>query len=258
VGDVGRRQQRPVFDDSGQRCIRSGISCVLNVSGRSLCYLWSAGTDRSPAGAPAWSLAPSRPVARRGSGAHGAWCWSRTRADLVWRGDDVFAVDLPLTGLDDDAAALRRALDAWGRDAVLVGHSYAGLVISKAATERPDVQHLVYVAAMLVHGGDVYLKRMSEFPAAPINDEVELTADGNFVVRAETAVRCFYNECARGEAEDGARRLRADGGSLRGRADRRRTVEVDPVDLRAVRTRSRHPPGLSEMDVHSSWRGRDA
>jgi pimeloyl-ACP methyl ester carboxylesterase len=170
----------------------------------------------------------------------------------------VFAVDLPLTGLDDDAAALRRALDAWGRDAVLVGHSYAGLVISKAATERPDVQHLVYVAARLVDGGDVYLKRMSEFPAAPINDEVELTADGNFVVRAETAVRCFYNECARGEAEDAARRLRADGGRLRGRADRRRTVEVDPVDLRAVRTRSRHPPGLSEMDVHSSWRGRDA
>jgi pimeloyl-ACP methyl ester carboxylesterase len=87
-------------------------------------------------------------------------------------------------------------------------HSYAGLVISKAATERPDVQHLVYVAAMLVDGGDVYLKRMSEFPAAPINDEVELTEDGNFVVRVETAVGCFYNECDRGEAEDAARRLR--------------------------------------------------
>jgi pimeloyl-ACP methyl ester carboxylesterase len=123
---------------------------------------------------------------------------------------------------------------------VLVGHSYAGLVISKAAIERPDVQHLVYVAARLVDRGDVYLKRMSEFPAAPINDEVELTADGNFVVRVETAVRCFYNECARGEAEDAA--PPAYGGRLRGRADRRRTVEADPVDLRAVRTRSRHPP----------------
>lgn len=91
---------------------------------------------------------------------------------------------------------------------VLVGHSYAGLVISKAAAERPDVQHLVYVAAMLVDGGDVYLKRMREFPAAPINDEVELTADGNLVVRPETAVGCFYNECDKGEAADAARRLR--------------------------------------------------
>ena len=89
--------------------------------------------------------------------AHGAWCWSRTRADLVARGHDVLAVDLPLTGLDEDAAALRRALDDWGRESVLVGHSYAGLVISRAAAERPDVQHLVYVAAMLVDGGDVYL-----------------------------------------------------------------------------------------------------
>jgi pimeloyl-ACP methyl ester carboxylesterase len=140
--------------------------------------------------------------------AHGAWCWSRTRADLVGRGHEVFAVDLPLTGLGDDAAEVRRALHDWGRDVVLVGHSYAGLVISKAAAERSDVQHLVYVAAMMVDGGDVYLNRMSEFPAAPINDEVELTADGNFVVRPETAVGCFYNECDRGEAADAARRLR--------------------------------------------------
>jgi pimeloyl-ACP methyl ester carboxylesterase len=139
--------------------------------------------------------------------AHGAWCWSRTRADLVRRGHDVVAVDLPLTGLDDDATAVRRALDDWGRHAVLVGHSYAGLVISKAA-EPADVQHLVYVAAMLIDGGDVYLERMSEFPAAPINDEVELMVDGNFVVPADAAVGCFYNECDRAEAEDAARRLR--------------------------------------------------
>ena len=29
--------------------------------------------------------------------AHGAWCWGRTKADLVGRGHDVVAVDLPLT-----------------------------------------------------------------------------------------------------------------------------------------------------------------
>jgi pimeloyl-ACP methyl ester carboxylesterase len=140
--------------------------------------------------------------------AHGAWCWSRTEADLVRRGHDVYAVDLPLTGLDDDAMAVQRALDAWGRHAVLVGHSYAGLVISRAAAERADVRHLVYVAAMLIDGGDVYLQRMSEFPAAPLNEEVELLADGSFVVPAEAAVGCFYNECDRAEAEEAARRLR--------------------------------------------------
>jgi pimeloyl-ACP methyl ester carboxylesterase len=140
--------------------------------------------------------------------AHGAWCWSRTEADLVARGHDILAVDLPLTGLDDDAAAVGRALDDWGRRAVLVGHSYAGLVISKAASGRPDVQHLVYVAAMLVDGADVYLERMREFPAAPINDEIELTADGKLVVPPEAAVRSFYNECDQDEASEAARRLR--------------------------------------------------
>lgn len=140
--------------------------------------------------------------------AHGAWCWSRTEADLVGRGHDVLAVDLPLTGLDDDAGRVRRSLDDWGRHVVLVGHSYAGLVISKAAAEHPDVQQLVYVAAMLLDGSDVFLNRMREFPAAPITDEVELTADGNFVVPPETAVGCFYNECDSGEAAEAARRLR--------------------------------------------------
>ena len=139
---------------------------------------------------------------------HGAWCWRRTKADLVDRGHAVVAVELPLTGLGDDAAAVQRALDDWGRSVMLVGHSYAGLVISKAAAQRRDVQHLVYVAAMLVDGGDVYLDRMREFAAAPINAEVDLTADGNLVVRPETAVGCFYNECDRAEAEEAARRLR--------------------------------------------------
>jgi pimeloyl-ACP methyl ester carboxylesterase len=140
--------------------------------------------------------------------AHGSWCWSRTKAGLVDRGHDVFAVDLRLSGLDDDAAAVRAALDDWGQDVVLVGWSYAGLVISKAAAGRDDVQHLVYVAAMMVDGGDVFLERMSEFRPAPINSGVELTADGYFVVRPETAVECFYNECDRDDAAAAAHRLR--------------------------------------------------
>jgi pimeloyl-ACP methyl ester carboxylesterase len=100
------------------------------------------------------------------------------------------------------------ALDDWGRDAVLVGHSYAGLVISKAATRRHDVQHLVYVAAMMIDGGDVYVERMSQFLAAPLTSGVELTADGNFVVPPQTAVACFYNECDKDDAAVAARRLR--------------------------------------------------
>jgi pimeloyl-ACP methyl ester carboxylesterase len=140
--------------------------------------------------------------------AHGSWCWRGTKAALVDRGHDVLAVDLPLSGLEDDAAVVRAALDGWGQDVVLVGWSYGGLVISRAASGRRDVHHLVYVAAMMVDGGDVFLERMRQFPSAPLNAGVEFTADGNFVVPPQTAVECFYNECDRDDAAVAAGRLR--------------------------------------------------
>ena len=169
--------------------------------------------------------------------AHGSWCWSRTKAALVDHGHDVFAVDLPLTGLDADAAAVEAALDDWGRsDAVLVGHSYAGLVISKAADGRHDVQHLVYVAAMMIDGGDIYLERMSKFPAAPLNSGVELTADGNFVIPAESAITCFYNDCDGDDSTVSGAPPPADGGCLPHRANRCRALGLHPIDLRPVRT----------------------
>jgi pimeloyl-ACP methyl ester carboxylesterase len=139
---------------------------------------------------------------------HGSWCWTRTRDDLVGRGHDVMVVDLPLTSLEDDAAAVRQALDDWGHDSVLVGHSYAGLVISKAAADRRDLVHLIYVAAMMVDGDDIYLERLTAFPSTPIVEEVELTDRGDLVVPPDTAVACFYNECDERDARKAANRLR--------------------------------------------------
>ncbi|HZO15181.1 MAG TPA: alpha/beta hydrolase, partial [Polyangiaceae bacterium] len=95
-----------------------------------------------------------------------------------------------------------------GRSAVLIGHSYGGLVISRAAADRRDIQRLVYVAAMILDGDDVYLKRVGAFPAAPLNALVKLTADGNFVIPPDAAAACFYNECDDRDARDAAARLR--------------------------------------------------
>src|SRR5215468_9722045 len=89
---------------------------------------------------------------------HAAWAdgssWNKVTGDLQRRGYRVVAAQIPLTSLSDDAAALRRVLDAIDGPVVLVGHSYGGAVVTKAATGNPRVKGLVYVAAMAPDEGE--------------------------------------------------------------------------------------------------------
>ncbi len=76
---------------------------------------------------------------------HGAWAWDRVVPLLAARtvvpelsGGDV--------GLEDHVAQVVATLATAGDKVVLVGHSYAGLVIRQAADQRPDlVDHIVLV-----------------------------------------------------------------------------------------------------------------
>lgn len=100
---------------------------------------------------------------------HGAWCWNRVLAPLWRAGHRAFAV--PLTGagerahllapsitLDthiDDVTAVIRAEEL--ERAILVGHSYAGLVITGVADRLVDaaaLRHLVYVDAVVPQPGE--------------------------------------------------------------------------------------------------------
>lgn len=140
--------------------------------------------------------------------AHGAWCWERTRRDLEGLGHRVVAVDLPLTSLDDDAAAVAGVLDRIAAPVVLVGHSYGGLVISKAAQGRKDVRHLVYVAAIMIDADDVFIARSAEFAPTPLSERTTILDDGSIVISPEVAAACFYNTCQPADAADAAARMR--------------------------------------------------
>ncbi|MEU4222034.1 alpha/beta fold hydrolase, partial [Actinoplanes sp. NPDC026623] len=66
---------------------------------------------------------------------HGPWAWDRVAALLRRAGDRVIAPGLcpdPGTGLRDHARQVAAALDGTDGDVVLVGHSYAGLVVRQA------------------------------------------------------------------------------------------------------------------------------
>lgn len=102
---------------------------------------------------------------------HGAWhsgqCWERVVGLLTSAGHRVLAPSLtgygdtvhllgPEVGLDthvDDV--VRPIVEDDLTDVVLVGHSYAGLVISSAANLVPDrIAHLVYLDAMVPEDGE--------------------------------------------------------------------------------------------------------
>jgi pimeloyl-ACP methyl ester carboxylesterase len=67
-------------------------------------------------------------------------------------GFNVVAVQNPLSSLADDVAATKRAIALQPGPVVLVGHSWAGMVISEAGND-PKVKALVYVSALIPTSG---------------------------------------------------------------------------------------------------------
>src|ERR1700722_11633578 len=80
---------------------------------------------------------------------HGAFAdgsgWRPVASILEHDGYTVYVVQEPLTSWEADLAATRNVLDRAGA-CVLVGHSWAGMIITEVG-DRPSVRSLVYVAA---------------------------------------------------------------------------------------------------------------
>lgn len=100
-------------------------------------------------------------------GRHGGWCWRAVASRLRAAGHEVFTPTLtglgerahlstPEVGLDthvDDLVAVFEYEDI--EDAILVGHSYGGMVVSGAMERIADrVRRLVLIDAHLPHSGE--------------------------------------------------------------------------------------------------------
>ena len=79
--------------------------------------------------------------------------WEPVYRILRNSGHAVTVVQNPTTSLADDVAVTRRALDQQPDQAVLVGHSYGGAVITEAGN-HPKVAALVYIAAFAPDRGE--------------------------------------------------------------------------------------------------------
>jgi len=79
--------------------------------------------------------------------------WQGVYDDLAKDGFHIRVVQNPTLSLEGDVAATRQVLDALDGPAVLVGHSYGGVVVSEAGT-HPNVAALVYIAAFAPDKGE--------------------------------------------------------------------------------------------------------
>ncbi|MGH9240504.1 MAG: alpha/beta hydrolase [Vicinamibacterales bacterium] len=79
--------------------------------------------------------------------------WQGVYDILKKDGYNVSIVQNPTTSLADDVAVTKRSLAAQNGPAILVGHSYGGIVITEAGND-PKVAGLVYIAAFAPDKGE--------------------------------------------------------------------------------------------------------
>jgi len=97
---------------------------------------------------------------------HGAFAdgsaWSKVIPLLQKDGYTVTAVQNPMSSYADDVATTKRVIESQTGPVVLVGHSYGGMVISGAATDK--VKALVYIAAFGLDEGETPMGLLAKYP----------------------------------------------------------------------------------------------
>jgi pimeloyl-ACP methyl ester carboxylesterase len=94
--------------------------------------------------------------------------WEEVYRILKKDGYDVSIVQNPTTSLEADVAATKQVLAAQTGPAVLVGHSYGGVVITEAGNDS-KVAGLVYIAAFAPDKGESVAALIKDPPAgAPV------------------------------------------------------------------------------------------
>src|SRR5262245_47646965 len=128
------------------------------------------GTDANPAPMKARNV-----VLVHGLFADGS-CWSEVIERLQAVGLNATAVQNPLTRLPDAIAAAQRVLARQDGPTVLVGHSFAGMIVTEAGM-HPNVSALVYVAARAPDAGEDYTALAKKFPTPPATAGIVFDGD---------------------------------------------------------------------------------
>jgi pimeloyl-ACP methyl ester carboxylesterase len=136
-----------------------------------------------------WAFAvPGLAGAARGAGAtasvkptvvlvHGAFTdassWTGVIERLQRAGYTVLAPADPLRSVTGDGTYIASVLASIKGPIVVVGHSYAGMVITNAAAGNPHVKALVYVSAYIPAVGESAVKLTGQFPGSELTSALQ-------------------------------------------------------------------------------------
>jgi pimeloyl-ACP methyl ester carboxylesterase len=134
---------------------------------------------------------------------HGAFTdetsWNEVAARLRQKGYHVTVVANPLTSLAADVAATRKAIAAQDGPTVLVGHSWAGVVIGEAGND-PKVSALVYVAAFAPDKGESLQDLSKGAPPSPGEKALRRDARGYLSIDPAALPTVFAGDLPPAEA----------------------------------------------------------
>ena len=115
-------------------------------------------------------------------------------------GYNVSVVQNPTISLTGDVAATRAALDAQDGPAVLVGHSYGGVVITEAGN-HPNVEKLVYITAFAPDAGESVGTLIANPPEGAPVPPILPPVDGFLMLDREKFPASFAGDVAPEKAE---------------------------------------------------------
>jgi pimeloyl-ACP methyl ester carboxylesterase len=121
--------------------------------------------------------------------------WQGVHAELRKRGYAVTVVQNPTTSLADDVTVTKRALAAQDGPAILVGHSYGGVVVTEAGND-PKVAALVYVAAFAPDAGESVAALIKDPPPGAPVPPILPPQDGFLFLEKERFAESFAADVA--------------------------------------------------------------
>src|SRR3954451_9510338 len=134
----------------------------------------------------------------------GSWWWHRTGELLAEQslaseapplpscGETGAPTDAGGPGLAEDVASVRQVLTASDEPAVVVAHSYGGIVTAEAAAGVEAVRHLLLVSSYLPEVGQSLSSFGGEEPAPFLDIDPE---GGTFTVRPDALAETFLQDC---------------------------------------------------------------
>ncbi len=143
---------------------------------------------------------------------HAGWCWKMVATLLSAEGHQVIVPDLPGHGankkkhsevkLIDYIDCIKDCLATCDQAPILVGHSFAGMLLSQFASENPGkFKKLIYVAAYVPFSGESMLGISENFAITQLSPELVIDKASKSIALKPVNLSTILLNCTKSEIQ---------------------------------------------------------